>query len=126
MRLLNAEQTALALTGYVALYGTLQLAVGARMLFKEYRAEHPATQLSMSWREQMDRLPAAAGSVHAAQQACGHDGMCKACAAEARCFDFTVEGQLAQVRASRTPAIVRTLRAASVLQAATTGAQRVA
>ena len=126
MRLLDGEQTMLALAGYVGLYGTLQLSVGARMLFKEYRVGHPATEHSMSWQTLMERVPAAPRVLVATHGDCENGFACKACAAEAQCFDFSVAGQLAQVRASRTPSIVRTVRAASVVQAAAAGRQRVA
>jgi hypothetical protein len=115
LRLLNNEQTALVLAGYVGLFGATQAAVGARMLFKEYRASHPATQLSMSWQQLMDRMPAEKA---VSRKVCPNGGVCSACAAEAQCFDFSMEGQLAQVQASRAPAIVRTVRAASVTQGA--------
>ena len=43
-----------ALSTYVGLYGTAQLLLGARMLFLEHRAEHPASALSIAWQAEMN------------------------------------------------------------------------
>lgn len=48
---LGAAQITEAVGGCVALYGLSQFAMGARMLFVEYRAEHPAPGMSQAWRQ---------------------------------------------------------------------------
>ena len=41
----------------IALYGLSQFMMGARMLFVEYRASHPAPGLSQAWRASLDPQP---------------------------------------------------------------------
>ena len=117
LRVMDGQQTVVVLAAYVGLFGASQTAVGARMLFKEYRAGHPATELSMSWQKLMDRIPTAP-RLQVAHTECAGEMACQACAAEAQCFDFSLQGQLTQVRAAREPQIVRTVRAMGVVQAA--------
>jgi hypothetical protein len=56
---LDATATSLILASVVGLYGASELSVGGRMLFLEYRSEHPAPVLVEAWRAEMEP-PAAA------------------------------------------------------------------
>ena len=49
----DTDSKLVVLSGYVGLYGFTQLALASTMLFREYRAEHPATVLSEDWRQEM-------------------------------------------------------------------------
>jgi len=51
---MSLDNQLLALSTFVGLYGTTQLMLGARMLFLEYRAEHPAPTLSTAWQAEMN------------------------------------------------------------------------
>jgi len=52
--LLSVADQLFVLSTYVGLYGATQLVLGARMLFLEYRAEHPAPAFSDAWRAEMN------------------------------------------------------------------------
>jgi hypothetical protein len=107
---LNAGDLSFALAGWVGLYGAAQVALGGRMLFVEYRAEHPAAAFDYSWREAMDvvRTPVAVSIPDC--------GTCAACPAEVLCKDDSVRGQIASVMASREPLIVRASQISRVLE----------
>jgi hypothetical protein len=98
--------TALALATFIGLYGGSELFVGAEMLFAEYRAQHPAP----AWLSQ-SLLAAKEPDLVGAN--CGD---CSQCPADAACRDFSLKGQMAQVVAGRQPAIVRTVRLATLLE----------
>jgi hypothetical protein len=51
---LGAESMCQVLAGVVGLYGLSQFVVAARMLFLEYRSEHPAAVMSEEWRTMME------------------------------------------------------------------------
>ena len=51
---MTLEKQLFALSTYVGLYGATQLLLGSRMLFLEYRAEHPASALSNAWEAEMN------------------------------------------------------------------------
>lgn len=51
---LTLDNQLFALSTYVGLYGATQLALGVRMLFLEYRAEHPAAAFSYAWQAEMN------------------------------------------------------------------------
>jgi hypothetical protein len=89
---LDAAGMTIALASYVALHGASELVLGGRMLFLEYRSEHPATLPSEAWKKMLNpvaKLPlrsaATAGSVN-----------CEDCPANALCHDDAIPGQLAQ------------------------------
>ena len=105
--LLDAQDMTLVLVGYVGAYGGIQLTLAARMLFVEYRSEHPAPMMSMAWRTLMQPNEPVTVSALAS---------CENCVAESVCRDGSLHGQLQQVGAMRQPAIVRSIRAASLLR----------
>ncbi len=51
---MTLDNQLLALSTYVGLYGTTQLLLSVRMLFLEYRAEHPAPTFSYAWQAEMN------------------------------------------------------------------------
>jgi hypothetical protein len=51
---MSLDNQLFTLSTYVGLYGTTQILLGARMLFLEYRAEHPALGLSDAWRAELN------------------------------------------------------------------------
>ncbi len=114
---LDANQLALALAGYIGLYGSAQFLVGARMLFTEYRQQHPAAQSSDAWRAAMSQpavaVPRPLVVASASAQAHGHD--CTLCPADALCHDASFRGQMAAIASDRQPAIVRSMRIASLI-----------
>jgi hypothetical protein len=103
---LDAAGTSVVLAGFVGIYGVSQLLLAARMLVLDYRAGHPAAVLSEAWRAEM---------VSPATFSCI---ACEACPADATCRDYSLPGQVARIRASRQPAIVRTVRVASLMEPA--------
>jgi hypothetical protein len=117
---LDPAGMSLALATYVALFGASELTVGARMLFLEYRAEHPAPEfLSQEWRAAMQpaNLPAAAvlAPTAATRIDCIASLSCDACPAETACRDNSLQTKIAAILATRQPAIVNTIRAATLL-----------
>lgn len=111
---LSTTNTSLALASYIGAYGASELLLGARMLFLEYRSEHPATPLSEAWRMEMFRPPfVALLSVEACRLA---DAMtCKTCPAAPLCLDSSLAAQLAGVTAQHAPAIVRSVQIGTIL-----------
>ena len=51
---LTIDNQLLVLSTYVGLYGSTQLLLSVRMLFLEYRAEHPAPAFSDAWQAEMN------------------------------------------------------------------------
>ena len=51
---MSLDNQLLVLSTYVGLYGTTQVLLGVRMLFLEYRAEHPAPAPSDAWRAELN------------------------------------------------------------------------
>ena len=51
---MSLDNQLFVLSTYVGLYGTTQLLLGARMLFLEYRVEHPASAPSNAWQAEMN------------------------------------------------------------------------
>jgi hypothetical protein len=111
---LNATGMSIALASYVGLYGTSELILGGRMLFLEYRSEHPATALSEAWRVEMLNPAAAPHLSTAERKACV---TCADCPANALCHDDSLSGQMARIMAQRSSSIVRAMRAEALLQA---------
>ncbi len=110
----------LAVAAYVGLYGTTELVTGSRMLFLEYRAGHPAAVASEAWRAEKTPSAAAAFKAYALNPA--KDCLtCEDCPADALCSDLSLEGEMRQIMAAREPAIVRTVRVATLLQTAHAG-----
>lgn len=110
---LDASGMALALGTYVGLYGSSELLLGGRMLFLEYRSEHPAALDSEVWR--MDMRQSAADSLLslAARKTCA---LCATCPADALCHDDSLTGQMRRVLAERRPAIVLAARTDALLK----------
>jgi hypothetical protein len=108
----------LALAGYLALFGTSELSLGARMLFLDYRADHPAPQfLSEDWRAAMEPTPQPVPAAPAAHTIdCITSLNCDNCPADPICRDNTVKGKLTSLLTSRQPAIVKAIRATTLLQ----------
>jgi hypothetical protein len=113
---LEVTGMSLALAVYVGLYGSSELLLGARMLFLEYRAGHPASVASTAWRDDMDGVNA--GAAAPAQSRVWIECTareCAVCPAAITCADDTPAGQVARIMALPHPLIVRTVRAAAVL-----------
>ncbi len=108
---LTPAEVTLALGAYLALIGSSELALGSRMLFLGYRAEHPlAVAVTPEWRLAME--PAAQAA--AATLACTPQLTCETCPATSVCLDNSVSTQLHNILNSRAPAIVRSLRASTL------------
>jgi hypothetical protein len=122
---LPPPEMSLALAAYLSAVGLSELFLGSRMLFLEYRAEHPAKPISMDWRMAMEQAaePAPVRFLPANLQAFGHPIdcvtalACDACPADTICSDSSLQGQLNSLLHTRQPSIVTTVRAASLLQA---------
>ncbi|SNS24424.1 hypothetical protein SAMN05421770_101154 [Granulicella rosea] len=110
----------LAVAAYAGLYGASELLTGSRMLFLEYRAGHPAAVASQAWRTEKTPFAAAAVKAHFLTTAKGCVS-CEDCPADALCRDTSVAGEMRQIMAAREPAIVRTVRVATLLQTAHAG-----
>jgi hypothetical protein len=117
---LGAADMTLALGAWLSLIGLSEVGLGSRMLFLGYRAEHPATPISMDWKDLLDGavapLPAALQKISSA--ACAPTLTCDVCPAEVRCTDGSLQGQLAAILSTRQPSIVKTVQAATLLQSA--------
>jgi len=50
---MSLDNQLVALSTYVGLYGSIQVLLAVRMLFLEYRSEHPAPALSDAWRAEL-------------------------------------------------------------------------
>jgi hypothetical protein len=119
---LDPVNQALALAAYLTLFGFSEWLTGGRMLFLDYRAEHPMPQwLSTTWHESMTIAPAPTPALPLEmtelQLSACEPTSCAACPAEAVCRDNSFEAQLALLLASRQPSIVNTVRAASLMHA---------
>ena len=113
---LSAIDVSLVLGLYVGIYGTCQLTAGARMLFLDYRGEHPALHRSEAWRLEFSPLIASLRSVKAGD--CAAALHCDACPATLLCHDNSLSGQLAAVLVGQVPAIVRSARIETTLTTA--------
>jgi len=117
---LNDVDLSLALAGYLVLFGTSELSLGGRMLFLEYRAEHPAPQFDLAWKAEMEPVARPAVSAHfvlaAAGEVCNPALTCDGCAADARCRDNALTAQVSALLAGRQPSIVNSMRAATLVQ----------
>jgi hypothetical protein len=111
---LDAAGMTIALASYTGLHGASELVLGGRMLFLEYRSEHPAILQSEAWRKMLNSpLP------EKDRKECVS---CADCPADARCHDDSLPGQIARVIAERRPAIVQAIRVDALLEAAASGA----
>jgi hypothetical protein len=117
---LNAAGMSIALASYIGLYGTSELVLGGRMLFLEYRSEHPATALSEAWRIEMLN-PAAAPLLSTLERKAYVT--CADCPASAFCHDDSLSGQMARIMADRSSPIVRAMRAEALLRVPTVWAK---
>jgi hypothetical protein len=106
----DAAGMTITLASYAGLHGASELILGGRMLFLEYRSEHPAILQSEAWREMLN-----APFSEKAPEACFS---CAECPADARCHDDSLSGQIARVIAERRPAIVQAIRVDALLEAA--------
>jgi hypothetical protein len=113
--LLAPESMTLALAAWVGAFGLSEFALGSRMLFVEYRSEHPAIALSNAWQLEME--PGGAAQPVAAV-VCAPSISCRECVADAICSDNSVAAQMATILNSRQPSIVRAARAAAILRSA--------
>ena len=52
--MMTLDNQLLALSTYVGLYGSIQVLLAVRMLFLEYRSEHPAPAFSDAWRAELN------------------------------------------------------------------------
>ena len=122
--LLGTTGIALALAAYISLFGASEFFLGSRMLFLQYRAEHPAAEfLDESWRGFMTTQPSQAAlqpepalgpaSVH---NTCAPSLTCDECPADPVCRDNSLDAQIATVLASRQPSIVNSIRATTLVQ----------
>jgi hypothetical protein len=111
--LLAPEDMTLALAAYVGAFGLSEFAMGSRMLFVEYRSEHPAIALPTTWQFEIE---SAAVAQPPAAVFCAPSVSCSECAVDAICSDTSVATQIATILNSRQPSIVRTVRAAAILR----------
>ncbi|ADW69449.1 hypothetical protein [Granulicella tundricola] len=109
---LNATDTSYVLAAYVGLYGASELFLGGRMLFAEYRSEHPAAVASEAWKVAMLEPEAAPLLPLAARRICSN---CVECPADSLCHDNSLSGQVGMVLAERRPAIVVSTRVVASL-----------
>ncbi len=109
---LGAASVALALSVYLGLYGTSEVAVAGRMLFLEYRQGHPAAIASTAWRDAMEQARVARPGPVALP------GSCEACPAGPLCRDTSVAAHWGQVASQRQPLLVRSVRLAAMRAAA--------
>ncbi len=125
--LLSPTDLALALAAYLGLFGLSEFSLGARMLFLQYRAEHPAADfLDESWRAfmtnqtgdaaQVALLPMPVPGLASADAYCAATLTCEACPADPVCRDNSLEVQIATVLSARQPSIVNSIRAATLVQ----------
>jgi hypothetical protein len=119
--LLDSTGIALALAAYIALFGLSEFSLGARMLFVQYRAEHPAPQfLDESWRASMTPQPALqlgpSLESEGAAAICAPSLTCEECPADPLCRDNSLRAQIATVLSARQPSIVNTIRATTLIQ----------
>lgn len=115
--LLGSTDIALALAAYLALFGLCEFSLGARMLFLEYRAGHPAAQfLDPSWQAAMTTQPAQPLALAADTPTCATTLTCEECPADPVCRDTSLTTQIATILASRQPSIVKTIRAATLIE----------
>jgi hypothetical protein len=105
---LDATNAALGLATFTAAFGLTQISVGGRMLFTEYRANHPAQSMQQAWGNRM---------ILSEEPACG---ACASCPALSECNDFSLPGQLRRVAASRVPSIVKGARTVGLIELAQT------
>lgn len=112
---LSATGMSLALATYVGAYGSSELALGARMLFVEYRNQHPAERPSEAWQLEMFRPPIAALLSIKSRKLAAAAVMCESCPASPLCLDSSLAAQLAGVMAQHVPALVRSSRVETVL-----------
>jgi hypothetical protein len=106
---LDATGIALAIGTYVGLHGASELVLGGRMLFLEFRSEH-SVALSQVWAPNGIPSPGTFGTN--LQNACVN---CDHCPADALCHDDSTKGQVAKIMMKRDPAIVRVIRATTLL-----------
>ena len=110
---LSASDMTLALGAYLALIGSSEVALSSRMLFLEYRGEHPAPQFpSTDWQNAMEPATQPATSI---STACAPNLTCETCPAMATCMDDSIPAQLTNILKSRESAVVRSVRANALL-----------
>jgi hypothetical protein len=119
--LLDSTGIALALAAYTGLFGLSEFALGARMLFIQYRAEHPAPKfLDESWRASMSspRTLQLEDSLSLAGVAstCAPTLTCDQCPADPVCRDNSLATQIATLLSAPQPGIVNSIRAATLIQ----------
>jgi hypothetical protein len=117
--LLDSTGIAMALAAYIGLFGFSEFCLGARMLFVQYRADHPAPRfLDESWRASMTgpaTLQPAPAPASAGIAPCAPSLHCEECPADPFCRDSSITIQVATLLTTRQPSIVNTVRAASLL-----------
>jgi hypothetical protein len=116
--LLDTTGLALALAASIAFFGLSEFLLGARMLFVQYQAEHPAPAFDMSWRASMTAQPAIQSQATlrpAAAQPCASTLSCDLCPADPVCRDNSIRTQVATLLSTRQPRIVNSIRAATLL-----------
>jgi hypothetical protein len=112
--LLGTTDIALALATYLTLFGLSEFTLGGRMLFVEYRANHPAPQfLNPAWLDEMTRQPEPALAL---ATAAAHHLTCETCPADLVCRANSLNAQVATIRAARQPSIVSSVRAATLIE----------
>lgn len=112
---LSASDMTLALGAYLTLIGSSEFALSSRMLFLEYRKEHPAPPfLSTDWKNAMEPATQPTPATFAFTS-CPSNLTCETCPATATCMDDSIPAQLTNILNSREPAVVRSLRANALL-----------
>ena len=113
---LSSTDIALALAGYLAILGLSEFSLGGRMLFVQYRAEHPAKQfLDMSWQAAMTKQAQPSRTSASVAQACAPALTCDACPADPICRDNSFTSQIATLLTARQPSIVNSTRAVTLI-----------
>jgi hypothetical protein len=98
---LDATNAALGLATFTASFGLVQMFVGGRMLYLEYRSEHPALSMEEAWGNRMAVID---------------EPVC--CGKCADCTSETASARLPRPLATRVPSIVHAARNATLIQIA--------
>ena len=112
---LSPANMTLALAAYLSLIGISELGMGSRMLFLGYRRDHPALRsLAQDWQASTE-LALGKSIAQPAPTACAPDLTCGACPATSVCRDNALSTQITGILHNHQPAIVNSVRAATLL-----------
>ncbi len=113
---LSPEGMALAFGSFVGLYGISELFLGGRMLFLEYRVDHPAVAVSQDWKLTMGAAQPASVAGPIEQPAALTQRCCDECPADSICHGESLEAKLTCLANGYQPAIVIGTRSASLVR----------